>query len=279
MAEGVKKFLAQPLVFASMYWGYSLFNPTRKPKKDAPFFEYSAEFWDKGIVVVEDYLSAELCDELRYIFDDLEEHYAVHVQTDRRIFGAELISPEHKEKFACNPEFMKFAESYLGGKVSLTTTLAGKIYADSNSHGSGGGWHRDSFLPQFKALAYLCDVEAGNGPFQYVEGSHKREFKIRDSFERDKQVRNSPRYSEADIERYLESKNTSIKTVLGKKGSVILCDTSGIHRGSPITTGIRYALTNYYQYQPKFYSLEGSEVVDMLINDTRRKYEAANRNA
>ena len=38
-------------------------------------------------------------------------------------------------------------------------------------------------------------------------------------------------------------------TFTAKAGTLILFDSSTIHRGAPITAGTRYALTNYY-YPP-----------------------------
>ena len=37
-----------------------------------------------------------------------------------------------------------------------------------------------------------------------------------------------------------------IETIKGKAGTLILVDTSLIHRGKPLVNGCRYALTNYY---------------------------------
>jgi len=267
----------QPLVFGLGYWMYSMFNPTGAPTVNGPFSDLIQKFLRDGVVVIPNYLDDSLCDELCDVFDRLEDKYAVPFQTDRRIFGVELISKRHKDVFSDNQDILLFAEGYLGGRVTLTTTLAGKIYADPTAYGSGGGWHRDSFLPQFKALAYLSDVERENGPFQYVIGSHLGRSKLRDAFSRERSARGSPRYGDADIERYLKVNGAQIETVLGKKGSVILCDTSGIHRGSPITKGCRYALTNYYQYHPKLYRREGSRVVEELIQRTRAIYGGTER--
>ena len=41
-------------------------------------------------------------------------------------------------------------------------------------------------------------------------------------------------------------KSLKKKTILGDMGTLILVDTSTIHRGSPIMNGTRYSITNYY---------------------------------
>lgn len=43
----------------------------------------------------------------------------------------------------------------------------------------------------------------------------------------------------------MKKKNVKKITLLGKKGTLLLLDTSLIHRGSPLRMSERYALTNY----------------------------------
>ena len=54
--------------------------------------------------------------------------------------------------------------------------LAGNIKYILNGKGSGNGWHRDELFYKYrytKAMIYLNDVNLNNGPFQYLEKSHK----------------------------------------------------------------------------------------------------------
>ena len=51
------------------------------------------------------------------------------------------------------------------------------------------------------------------------------------------------RFSNEEIELL---KKFKIKTLNASAGTLILVDTSLIHRGCPILKGVRYALTNYY---------------------------------
>ena len=51
-------------------------------------------------------------------------------------------------------------------------TKANKVKYNKNNLGSGGGWHRDDFNFQFKAILYLNDVSMDNGPFQLIENSN-----------------------------------------------------------------------------------------------------------
>jgi predicted 2-oxoglutarate/Fe(II)-dependent dioxygenase YbiX len=40
---------------------------------------------------------------------------------------------------------------------------------------------------------------------------------------------------------------SQIVTATAKAGTLVLFDTNCIHRGKPIQSGFRYAITNYYQ--------------------------------
>jgi hypothetical protein len=103
-------------------------------------------------------------------------------------------------------------------------------------------WHRDvSDRHLVKMFVYLDEVDAGAGPFEYVRGSARggpyadlwpwRPF--------------GPHlYPPEPIERLIPS--AAIATVTGQAGTVILCDTSGFHRGGYATTNPRLmAVSNY----------------------------------
>jgi len=60
------------------------------------------------------------------------------------------------------------------------------------------------------------------------------------------------RLTQDTIKPLLESDPERLKTFEAKKGSVILVDTSGIHRGAPVQDGERYALFNYYMPESEY---------------------------
>ena len=94
---------------------------------------------------------------------------------------------------------------------------------------------------------YLSDVGAENGPFQILPGSHRAHRKVADvTFGSLDPV--STRIPDEAIGRLQRRRSVQIDTVIGEAGSVILVDTSAIHRGMPIRNGVRYALTNYYYF-------------------------------
>jgi hypothetical protein len=64
----------------------------------------------------------------------------------------------------------------------------------------------------------------------------------------------STRFTDEQIALIVDRDPDRIATLTGRIGTAFLVDVSAIHRGSPIQTGRRYALFNYYY---AFYDLVG----------------------
>ncbi len=202
-----------------------------------------------GLCVVEGFYDAAQCAQLRAEIDRLIETYpqAVHHKSggaDLRIFGAETAS-EAIRQFSDDPVLLESAGAMLGRGARPAVTLAARIQATQSNIGSGDGWHRDSFFDQFKAIVYLSDVEPENGPFQYVLGSHTFGSKITDAASAGISAATT-RVDDAQAEALIAAAPERNRIVTGPAGSLVLADTSGIHRGMPLEAGSRYALTNYY---------------------------------
>jgi len=96
-------------------------------------------------------------------------------------------------------------------------------------------------VKEFKAFLYLDDVDAGNGPFTYIRGSH-RAFLTRLKKQLVGNRTGSPySFSERHLRRLL---NREVQ-VCGGAGTLVLADVRGIHRGSPQINRSRSVLVNY----------------------------------
>lgn len=187
---------------------------------------------------------------LRKAIEEIEESIkdADIIGSDFRLFGAEKKFTTISKKFSHNTKLHNLASKYLYSDVILQSTLAAKLNYEEGNLGSGQGWHRDSYSKQFKSMLYLTDVDKDSGPFEYMIGSHRyrkiiKEIMIKKTNE--KKVSYS-RFSEQDVEFLKDKLSLNVVKFEAKKGSIILFDSRGIHRGSPIKKGSRYALTNYY---------------------------------
>jgi hypothetical protein len=163
---------------------------------------------------------------------------------DYRIFGAEHLS-ENIRKFATDKLLNNLANVYNAVPTCCGFTLAGKITFTGHEYGSGGPWHRDSYFRQFKSLLYLTDVDENHGPFQVIRDSHKRE-----QIPSDTKTGNLDymqcQFNQETVEKILKDDPDRLISLTAKAGTVVLVDTSIIHRGIPLKEGTRYALTNYF---------------------------------
>ncbi len=96
-------------------------------------------------------------------------------------------------------------------------------------------WHRD---PEDKKLVkvflYLNDVDEGTGPFTYVKGSHFGG-KWRHLFPQRLPAGSYP--PDGELEKIVPKED--IKICTARAGTIIFCDTSGLHRGGFSTTKSR----------------------------------------
>jgi len=199
-----------------------------------------------GYIVIPNFLDKSFCDscikDSEWMFENKKEF--IQDIFDMRIFGAEELS-ENIKKFADDKLINEIAEAYNAVPTTMGFTLTNKIEAKDQEFGSGGSWHRDSYFRQFKSILYLNDVNENNGPFQIVTKSNKS-----NQIKKDTKIGNleqmQSRFDNNEIEKIIENEPERVHTLTGKAGTLILVDTSTIHRGKPLKNGIRYALTNYF---------------------------------
>ena len=206
------------------------------------------EIRQNGYVVISDFFDKNSCascvKDMDWMFENKKEFVHSSDYADSRIFGAEELS-ENIMKFANNELLNKLANAYNAVPTSNGFTLAGKIAATGHEYGSGGSWHRDSYFRQFKSLLFLTDVDEENGPFQVVLASHDAKKISSDSKSANLESMQCT-FNQETVKKILTDEPERLKTLTGKAGTLVLVDTSTIHRGIPLKNGIRYALTNYF---------------------------------
>ena len=208
------------------------------------------EIQRNGYVVIPDFIDKEFCNNCIKDMDLMMKNHQEVVQkySDLRIFGSEHFS-ENIMRFANNKFLKTLANHYNTVETDNCFTLANVIEFSEASKkvGSGGGWHRDSKNRQFKTILYLNDVTKENGAYQIIKKSHKL-LPLLDDIKTGGLDYKIVRYSDQQINKILNKNPERLHTITGKAGTVIIKDCSAIHRGSPLKSGIRYALTNYYYY-------------------------------
>ena len=226
---------------------YYLCRPSRAPRTfdlaSAIHRTVLGQVRERGFAVIPDYLDEAYCARCRAEIDTMfaahDRH--VHKREDWRIFGAEHLSPAVAQFH--DPEFITLADAYTGHVNAMPFTLAARIAATGSQTAGGGGWHRDGFMPELKTMLYLNDVDTENGPFEIVEGSHRREVVIADM--KVAGLKFLPNRIGAEVDALIRLRPERSMVVTAKAGTLIVFDTSTIHRGTPVRSGVRYALTNY----------------------------------
>lgn len=226
----------------------SLESPRHTPNLPSEAARILRKLKEDGICVIGGFWGVEACLEARDEVDRILEQYPEYInpnaKADFRIYGANNIS-NVIASFAKSVLLENVASGYNAVPTRTAFTLAAKMLATSGNRGSGEGWHRDAFFRQFKAIIYLSDVEIGNGPFQFIAGSHRLGMVLKDIW-RGRLGYMQYRIREDQVDAILKKSPSRLKTFAAKAGTLILVDTSSIHRGMPIEEGSRYALTNYY---------------------------------
>jgi hypothetical protein len=208
---------------------------------------------DDGIAVVQSYWPEQKCREGRAEIDRLIASYpdAVHHHSggsDKRMFGVESVSPLLAE-FHDDP-FLRGVGEHLGGLALYNfATLGARIDATPDNNGSGDGWHRDAHAFQFKSILYLSDVTEANGPFEFISASHKHWRAVVDTAIGDLPAAPNSRYEPAMVDQMVRRYRLQRSEYTARAGTLLLVNTAGIHRGRPLLSGCRYALTNYF-YHP-----------------------------
>jgi len=200
-----------------------------------------------GFVAIPNFYTKKYCESIIHSFDNYEsENLTSLIQnSDLRLFHAEVVIKQ-LDIFFDNQLLDRIASSYIGFPTWNSGCLVNRVPPMSGEFGSGGSWHRDANFPQFKALVYLSEVhETNDGAFQYIDRSNRIFRILKDPFLLGRRISNT-RWSESEIQKLYST--DSIKSVLGSSGTLLLFDTSLLHRGAANLheSKSRYAMTNYY---------------------------------
>lgn len=127
--------------------------------------------------------------------------------------------------------------------------------------------HRDASGGDLKAIFYMSDVGLNNGPFSYVVGSNKLKMTRLDNFIAEANDHNGLSSTALDARekfaalpaklrqkgsfgndlqdesRLAKEISQGMWNITGEKGSIVLFDTKGIHRGGMVVDGTRYVIT------------------------------------
>jgi hypothetical protein len=163
-------------------------------------------------------------------------------------------------RFYLTEEILQIVSEYLGYVPQLFEVYIEKtIPSGVNEPIYSQNWHRDPEEKRtLKVFLYLNDVNEQSGPFIYVRGSQPTSQTSYAKLFRQK----LPHGSYPDSIEVSNSTNASDHYVAtGLKGTIIFCDTAGLHRGGYATTGSRIMSTGFFP--SKYYSEKRRFTVDL----------------
>lgn len=170
-------------------------------------------------------------------------------------------------RLSTEPTILNIVNSYLGMQARMNhVTVRRTRLVQGNLPSHSQNWHR---APQewknCRVYVYLSDVDENSGPFMYVPEStkNKRYSSV---------AQHSPLtrgYNSAEV---VESQipASDILTVLGKAGTVIFCDSTGLHRGGYSTQNTRTMSTFGYSapsFRENIHYSYSSRLIDALGNN------------
>jgi len=147
--------------------------------------------------------------------------------------------------FFLSKEILEFATSYLRYIPQLNDVMIEKTVPVGNSSArQSQNWHRD---PQekrtLKIFLYLNEVKMTSGPFIYIKGSSPTSKGKYSKLA--PQVLPGGSYPEEKMINQNVNKSDLV-TAIGSPGTIIFCDTAGLHRGGLATNDERIMATAFY---------------------------------
>lgn len=230
-----------------------------------------------GIVLLPDFVPPKIVAEMRQVVDDsvrqgrflydggkiaFDEPPANPAQIARLNVLDVTLHSRQVIDFALNDLLVAVANAHLGLECFLSGIVAYRTQPTSASPNGAFLWHYDNTPLQLKAMCYLTEVTAGDGPLTYVKGTHRRR----------------PQASTYEETRMDEEKVPMEGRVdcVGKPGTVILIDTNGIHRATPNIRGHRDVVAAIYdagirRRRPCFYNLPVPSQFITQLSETQRR--------
>jgi hypothetical protein len=237
---------------------------TQKPVSETN--ELAEELKQEGVISVEKYLAPDACDKIREEVKEslendkfevagedmtgVEMSNASRTIVNRRsgkdddgmldIFNIDETIPEVGE--IKNDDYISSIINEAAGSMDFGPENI-NIYYNRSVTGTRG-YHFDSYNSQYKAFVYLTDVpDESYGPYSYIKGSHKKSYPRR----RFEGLINKTRGNKPTAAIPMFYDDDDIVKFTAPKGTLIISDQTGYHRGIPQDEGrARMLVANSY---------------------------------
>tara|TARA_S200000501_G_scaffold28458_1_gene24205 strand:+ start:34 stop:924 length:891 start_codon:yes stop_codon:yes gene_type:complete len=155
-------------------------------------------------------------------------------------------------KLALNNFFLYLIKSYLKQDCYLIDiTLSETFSQNQEKRIQSQRWHRDpSVRGLIKVFIYFSDTTKECGPFEFINQTHNKMNKYPNKGPiPTKRFGGSFYPDQINLNQQIIKEKFFINSIIGKKGKVIIADTTGLHRGGFCESGSR--LMSTFTYYPK----------------------------
>ena len=145
-----------------------------------------------------------------------------------------------------SPRVLQIVNSYLEhfSKLIYFELAQTNLTTDPKNPMGSQRWHRDPSLRGLcKMFIYLSDVDLNSGPFTYVKESHSKG-RLKRVLPQKQFGRHGCYPPDGAVEKLVPEEK--FKVCKGKKGTVIFCDTTGLHKGGLSLSKSRIMYTSTY---------------------------------
>ena len=166
---------------------------------------------------------------------------------DRRFYGFENLSEDAHSLIFNNESIKEIFKRLYRKRTNVAATLLAQKISPPKGQIATLHWHRDSFLPQYKAFLFLNDVDRVGGAHELYSGTFKWKHKLKTLVRLGFAYRNANDgyRSEETLNKILSVENELV-TIPCTQGSILFSDTSHLHRSGPcIYPHNRYSVTFY----------------------------------
>jgi hypothetical protein len=153
-------------------------------------------------------------------------------------------------RFAVQPEVLKIANDYFDMLTKLRYYNVWHNFPTGSAPRESQLWHRDpEDRAVLKMFVYLTDIDEKSGPLSYVPGTHPQGMvKIAPGSKLVKEGRTYVRRTD-DVQMNAVAPRAQWITACGPKGTVVLADTRGYHKGGWVREGERILYTCMFTSQ------------------------------
>jgi len=206
-----------------------------------------------GVLVIEDFLTSA---QVEKIIDEFKQNTEIYSKNKEEVkfFYSNYVVEKVDEVVPSSKLFFEsdyinsLVKAYLSEEVRSVNKCARlkfNIFEDHKDYTEE--YHYDADTPIFRAFLYLSDVGPDEGPFTYLAGSNRGFFwKLKK--EKEEYVSNYPlknpvfgeivwdhrTYLLPEVHKLCINWGFEQKVITGKKGTLILADTRGLHKASPV---------------------------------------------